>query len=131
MRQHGESDGCDGKARDRFRPIADIRRISDAPVVTRFAPPVSSARIVAVVGFILWAFAAIYALQIVLSGFVNWAAPNVYVSALVVVLGLTLNGLLYRRAGTLRRPSLVKLALTSIALSAIIAGTFTYMAIGP
>jgi hypothetical protein len=75
--------------------------------------------------------AAIYALPVVLSGFVNWVAPNVYVFALAVALGLTVNGLLLRRAATLALPATVGLMLTSIALSAIVAAGSTYMAIGP
>jgi hypothetical protein len=79
----------------------------------------------------LWALAAIYALPVVFSGFVNWTAPNVYVSALVLALGLTVNWLLLRRATTLAFPPALGLMLVSIALSATLAAGFTYMAVGP
>jgi hypothetical protein len=89
---------------------------------------VSVARIVAVAGLALWGLAAIYALPVVLSGFVNWATPNVYVSALVLVLGLALNALLLSKAATLPVTTAVGLMVASIALSAIVVGGVAFMA---
>jgi hypothetical protein len=99
--------------------------------VTRTAPLVSLARIVAVAGLALWVLAAIYALPVALSGFVNWAAPNVYVSGLVLGLGLALNAVLLSKAAALRVPTAVGLMLASIALSAIVVGGVAFMAAGP
>jgi hypothetical protein len=88
-------------------------------------------RAFALFGGILWALVTVYCLAVVASGFVGWAAPNVYVTALVVICGLAVNVLLFRRAEDTPPLSTVALMLASLALSAIVIGIFAYMAVGP
>jgi hypothetical protein len=97
--------------------------------VTRAASFALAARAAALLGGAVWTIAAVYCSAVVLSGFVSWTAPNVYVTAFVVVCGVVVNALLFRRAESFRQPSTMGLMLMSLTLSAIVVGIFAYMAL--
>ena len=66
--------------------------------------------------------------MVILSGFVSWTAPNVYLAAFLVIIGLAVNVVLFRRAEALKPPSAISLLTLSLALSAVVLGTMAYMA---
>ena len=111
----------------RFRPIADICPIRDADQVIR-AEPSALIRICAALGAALWAFAALYSFIVILSGFVSWSAPNVYITGLLVLAGLVVNVLLFRRAEKLKPVGKTALVIVSLGLSGMVFGTLIHIA---
>ena len=90
--------------RVRFRPIADIKHLSDASRMIRLAS-VAHIRIVAGFGATIWAIGAVYVLLGALAGAANLATPNFYGTMLVVLAGLVVNMVLFRNAETAGRSS--------------------------
>jgi hypothetical protein len=87
-------------------------------------------RACAVLGGALWAFAAIWALTIISSGLVNWQYASIYLFLLVIIVGLSTNVVLFRRATILGRTALIGLIGVSFSLSALVAASIVYMATG-
>jgi hypothetical protein len=91
---------------------------------------VKAIRACAVFGGALWGFAAIWLLAVISLGFVNWEYANVYLSLLVITLGLSTNFILFQHAATLRRRTLITLLAVCLSLPALVAGGVVYMASG-
>ena len=90
--------------------------------------PVLVLRGIAILGALLWAFAALWITTVVSAGFVRWDSPNVYVSLLFVISGIAVNVVLLTRATALSRGILYSLLTISLLSSAIVIGLVAYMA---
>ncbi len=113
----------------RLRPIADITLIGDGPCTIRTLP--AAIRTSAALGGLLWGLALLYFLLLLSTGFVNGTAPNLYVTALTILIGVALNVALFRRSDVPRASSTIALLLLSLALSASLLGTLAYVAFDP
>lgn len=78
----------------------------------------------------MWTLAGVYCLGVVGSGFVGPSGPNVYITTVVVICGLAVNVLLFRRVENGLPLSTMALVLVSLALSAIVVGIIVYVAVG-
>jgi len=87
-------------------------------------------RAAAIFGLALWIIAGVYVSTAVLSWFVNFAAPNIYVSASVVLLGFAVNVALLSGAAKFHRTARTALLLASIAMSTAVLASIIYMASG-
>jgi glucose dehydrogenase len=82
-----------------------------------------------VLGEALWALAALNIGMVLLAGFVGWDVPNIYITGLLVAVGLLLNLVLLRRGRALRPVTATVLVVVSIALSAVVLGFLAYVAL--
>lgn len=86
-------------------------------------------RACAALGEALCALAALNIGMVLLAGFVGSDAPNIYITSLLVAVGLLLNLVLLRRGRALRPVTATVLVVASIALSAVVLGFVAYVAL--